>query len=80
MGAQSESVSGIAEFEAAFARAKSSDRTYVIDIKVDPYAWTEGGHAWWEVGTQRSASGPKCWRPARAWNLGRGRQRRGRLR
>ncbi len=77
MGAHSESVGGIAEFEAAFARAKSSDRTYVIDIKVDPYAWTEGGHAWWEVGTAEVSKRAEVLAASTAWNLGRDRQRRG---
>jgi 3D-(3,5/4)-trihydroxycyclohexane-1,2-dione acylhydrolase (decyclizing) len=49
MGALAERVETVAELEAAFARAKAADRSYVIVIPVDPYAWTEGG-AWWEVG------------------------------
>jgi TPP-dependent trihydroxycyclohexane-1,2-dione (THcHDO) dehydratase len=32
MGARSESVSSVAAFEAAFAQAKGSDRTYVIEV------------------------------------------------
>jgi 3D-(3,5/4)-trihydroxycyclohexane-1,2-dione acylhydrolase (decyclizing) len=77
MGARSESVTAIAAFEAAFARAKQSDRTYVIDVKVDPYAWTEGGHAWWEVGTPQVSNRAAVLAAAADWELGRGRQRRG---
>lgn len=77
MGAHSESVTGIGAFEAAFRRAKDSDRTYVIEIKVDPYTWTEDGHAWWEVGTSEVSDRPEVLAAATAMNLGRSRQRRG---
>jgi 3D-(3,5/4)-trihydroxycyclohexane-1,2-dione acylhydrolase (decyclizing) len=77
MGAHSESVDSIAGFEAAFMRAKSSDRTYVIDVKVDPYSWSEGGSAWWEVGTPEVSNRPEVLAAASEWNLGRVRQRRG---
>jgi 3D-(3,5/4)-trihydroxycyclohexane-1,2-dione acylhydrolase (decyclizing) len=77
MGAYSESVADLAAFEAAFARAKTSDRTYVIDVKVDPYAWTEGKHAWWEVGMPEVSSRPEVLTAATDWDLGRRRQRRG---
>ena len=36
----------IADLEDALVRARASDRTYVIAIKVDAYAWTEGGSFW----------------------------------
>jgi 3D-(3,5/4)-trihydroxycyclohexane-1,2-dione acylhydrolase (decyclizing) len=49
MGCLSESVASIAELEAAFRRARSADRTYVIAIKTSAYDWTEGG-SFWEVG------------------------------
>jgi 3D-(3,5/4)-trihydroxycyclohexane-1,2-dione acylhydrolase (decyclizing) len=77
MGAHSESVESIAAFEAAFGRAKNSDRTYVIDVKVDPYAWTEAGHAWWEVGTPEVSNRAEVLAAATGWDLGRARQRRG---
>jgi len=51
MGANAETVHSIDALEAAFARAKSSDRTYVIALQVDAFdGWTDEGHAWWEVG------------------------------
>jgi len=52
MGAISETVENPAELGEAFKRAKAAKRSYVIVMKVDAYqGWTEGGHAWWEVGT-----------------------------
>jgi 3D-(3,5/4)-trihydroxycyclohexane-1,2-dione acylhydrolase (decyclizing) len=77
MGAGSELVSNMAAFEPAFARAKSSDRTYVIEVKVDARAWTEGGHAWWEVGTPQVSNRPEVLAAAADMELGRERQRRG---
>ena len=77
MGARAEAVTSMAAFETAFARAKQSDRTYLIDIKVDPHAWTEEGHAWWEVGTPEISSRPEILAATADANLGRGRQRRG---
>jgi 3D-(3,5/4)-trihydroxycyclohexane-1,2-dione acylhydrolase (decyclizing) len=49
MGAIAEKVKGIGDFEAAFERAKKADKTSVIVIETDAYAWTPGD-AWWEVG------------------------------
>jgi 3D-(3,5/4)-trihydroxycyclohexane-1,2-dione acylhydrolase (decyclizing) len=77
MGAHAESVTSVAAFEAAFARAKSSDRTYLIDVKVDPQAWTQEGHAWWEVGTPEVSNRDEVLTAGATWDLGRARQRRG---
>jgi 3D-(3,5/4)-trihydroxycyclohexane-1,2-dione acylhydrolase (decyclizing) len=77
MGAGSESVASIDAFEAAFARAKSSDRTYVINVKVDAHAWTQGGHAWWDVGTPQVSNRPEVLAAAADIQAGRERQRRG---
>jgi 3D-(3,5/4)-trihydroxycyclohexane-1,2-dione acylhydrolase (decyclizing) len=49
MGCEAETVSTIAEFDAAFERARAADRTYVIAMKTSPSDWTEGG-VFWEVG------------------------------
>ena len=49
MGCRAEQVSTIAEFDAAFARARKSDTTYVITMRTSPSDWTEGG-TFWEVG------------------------------
>lgn len=59
MGAEAEFVESMADFDAAFARAQASDRTYVIEIKVDAYdGWTDEGHTWWEVGTPMQSDSP----------------------
>ncbi len=49
MGALSRSVSSIAELEEAIDWAKGNDRTSVIVIATDGFAWTPGD-AWWDVG------------------------------
>jgi 3D-(3,5/4)-trihydroxycyclohexane-1,2-dione acylhydrolase (decyclizing) len=77
MGASAESVTSVAAFEAAFARAKASNRTYVIDVKVDPHAWTEDGHAWWEVGTPEVSKRAEVLAASAKTAKGRSRQRRG---
>jgi 3D-(3,5/4)-trihydroxycyclohexane-1,2-dione acylhydrolase (decyclizing) len=70
-------VASLATFEQAFLRAKMSDRTCVIDVKVDPYAWTEGGHAWWEIGTPAVSDRAEVLAAAAECDHGRARQRRG---
>jgi len=77
MGAHAESIKSIDAFDAAFARAQKSDRTYVIDIKVDPYAWTEGGHAWWDIGTPQVSNRTEVLAAGAKVETGRERQRRG---
>lgn len=49
MGCEAETVSTIAELDAAFERARAADRTYVIAMKTSDHDWTEGG-TFWEVG------------------------------
>ena len=49
MGCEAETATTIAELEAAFGRARHSDRTYVIAMKTHAYDWTGGG-SFWEVG------------------------------
>ena len=49
MGAAGEWVKSVTEFEAAFARARSSKVSYVIAVTTQAYAWT-GGDAWWDTG------------------------------
>ena len=76
MGAIAERVEGIDDLRAAFDRAKAADRSYVIVIPIDQYAWTEGG-AWWEVGVPE-VSERQAVREARAdWEANKQRQRVG---
>jgi 3D-(3,5/4)-trihydroxycyclohexane-1,2-dione acylhydrolase (decyclizing) len=49
MGALAENVKTIPELEAAMARARAADRTYVICIDTDPARTTSEGGWWWEV-------------------------------
>ncbi|WP_415156819.1 3D-(3,5/4)-trihydroxycyclohexane-1,2-dione acylhydrolase (decyclizing) [Maritalea sp.] len=78
MGATAETVQSMDDFDAAFARAKASDRTYVICMKVDPYeGWTKEGHAWWEVGTPEISNDDKVRTAHQDWESTRHRQRRG---
>jgi 3D-(3,5/4)-trihydroxycyclohexane-1,2-dione acylhydrolase (decyclizing) len=77
MGALAESVSTIEEFEAAFGRAKAAELTYLIDIKVDPFFWTEEGHAWWEVGVPEVSSRRQVLEASARAQQGKKRQRRG---
>ena len=49
MGAAGERVETISQFEAALARAKQSEKTYLIALRVHPKKWTPGD-AWWDVG------------------------------
>jgi 3D-(3,5/4)-trihydroxycyclohexane-1,2-dione acylhydrolase (decyclizing) len=55
MGCEAETVTSIAELEAAFGRARASDRTYVIALRTSPSDWTEGG-IFWEVGVPEVSS------------------------
>jgi 3D-(3,5/4)-trihydroxycyclohexane-1,2-dione acylhydrolase (decyclizing) len=50
LGALAEHVDSLAELEAALARARAADRTYVVVIDTDPLRTTEAGGWWWEVG------------------------------
>ena len=54
MGCAAETVTSIAEFDEAFARARASDRTYVIAMRTSQYDWTEGG-GFWEVGVPETS-------------------------
>ena len=46
MGANGETVTSTSELEAAFLRAKKSNKTYVISLKTDGYEWLEGTSFW----------------------------------
>ena len=78
MGAAAEDVHSIAALKDAFVRAKSSEKTYVICLKVDAHeGWTKEGHTWWEIGTP-SVSNRHAVLEARAEvERGRSRQREG---
>lgn len=78
MGAHAETVANPAEFAEAFKRAKASDRTCVIVMKVDAYdGWTTQGHAWSEVGTPEVSDSPKVRAKHLEIEAERARQRKG---
>ena len=78
MGAMSETVDNPAQLGAAFKRAKASDRSYVIVMKVDAYdGWTAEGHTWWEVGTPHVSEHEKVRAAHAEVESARGRQRKG---
>jgi len=56
LGARSEKVVGVAALEAALARARASERTYVIVIDTDPAIATQAGGAWWDVAVPEVSS------------------------
>jgi 3D-(3,5/4)-trihydroxycyclohexane-1,2-dione acylhydrolase (decyclizing) len=64
VGCNAETVTSIAELEAAWLRAKAADRTSVIALQTHQNSWTEGG-AWWEVGVPE-VSASQSVRDARA--------------
>ncbi|MEM7444203.1 MAG: 3D-(3,5/4)-trihydroxycyclohexane-1,2-dione acylhydrolase (decyclizing) [Pseudomonadota bacterium] len=76
LGAQSETVTSIADLEAAFGRARAADETYVISIEVDKTVWTDGA-SWWEVGVPEVSDRPSVEAAAAQWDEGRRNQRRG---
>jgi len=49
LGALAENVKTIPELEAAMARARAADRTYLVCIETDPDRTTAEGGCWWEV-------------------------------
>jgi len=78
MGAVSETVDNPAELGEAFKRAKASDSTYVICMKVDAYeGWTDKGHTWWEVGTPHISPSAKVTAAHEDVESSRSKQRRG---
>ncbi|HET9083084.1 MAG TPA: thiamine pyrophosphate-dependent enzyme, partial [Candidatus Limnocylindrales bacterium] len=76
MGAIAERVESVADLDAAFARAKAADRSYVIVVPIDQYTWTEGG-AWWEVGVPEVSERPAVNAAREAWEDAKQHQRVG---
>ncbi|SDJ75091.1 3D-(3,5/4)-trihydroxycyclohexane-1,2-dione acylhydrolase (decyclizing) [Aliiruegeria lutimaris] len=78
MGATAETVANAAELGEAFKRAKASDKTYVICMKVEAYnSWTDQGHTWWECGTPHVSESAKVRAAHAEWESARTGQRRG---
>ena len=76
MGAHAEEVATLAEFEQAFGRAKSADRTAVVVIKTNADDWAPGD-AWWEVGVPEVSERPSVREARTAHEAGKQQQRVG---
>jgi 3D-(3,5/4)-trihydroxycyclohexane-1,2-dione acylhydrolase (decyclizing) len=75
-GALSEKVSTMAEFDAAFARAKAADRTYVIVTDIDGTKWSSCD-CWWEVGLPEVIRDERTEKAVANFSEGKTHQRRG---
>jgi 3D-(3,5/4)-trihydroxycyclohexane-1,2-dione acylhydrolase (decyclizing) len=76
MGARSETVTSIADLEAAIGRAKAADRTSVIVIRTEAQDWTPGD-AWWDVGVAEVSARDSVRAATRDQQAARRRQRAG---
>ena len=76
MGANGETVKSTSELEAAFKRAKKSDKTYVIVIETHGYEWLDGT-AFWESPTLMHATNENTKKALKDHNEGKKKQRKG---
>ena len=76
MGANAETVKSTSELEAAYKRAKKSDKTYVIVIKTHGYEWLEGS-AFWESPTLQDPITGENKDALADFQEGKGKQRKG---
>lgn len=76
LGANAETVSSTSELEAAYKRAKQSDKTYVIVIKTHGYEWLEGS-AFWESPTLHDPLTEENKKALEDFNSGKDKQRKG---
>ncbi|MBE1275744.1 3D-(3,5/4)-trihydroxycyclohexane-1,2-dione acylhydrolase (decyclizing) [Enterovibrio baiacu] len=76
LGANAEKVEHLSDFEAAFKRAKASDKTYVIVTDIDDTKWSSCD-AWWEVGLSEVTDNESIANARDQWEEGRKHQRRG---
>jgi len=76
MGANGETVKSTSELEAAFKRAKNSDKTYVIVIETHGYEWLDGT-AFWESPTLENATTENNMKALEEHQMGKKIQRKG---
>ena len=76
LGANGETVSSTSELEAAFLRAKKSDKTYVISIQTDGYQWLDGT-SFWESPTLEVHSTEENKKAYKDFTEGKNKQRKG---
>ncbi|WP_020681164.1 3D-(3,5/4)-trihydroxycyclohexane-1,2-dione acylhydrolase (decyclizing) [Marinobacterium rhizophilum] len=75
-GARSEKVASLADFDAAYARAKASDRTYVLVLDIDSTKWSSCD-CWWDVGLPEVTRNERTAKAVSDFGLGRKYQRQG---
>ena len=76
LGANGETVSSTSELEAAFLRAKKSDKTYVISLQTDGYQWLDGT-SFWESPTLEVHSTEENKKAYKDFTEGKNKQRKG---
>jgi 3D-(3,5/4)-trihydroxycyclohexane-1,2-dione acylhydrolase (decyclizing) len=76
MGALTRTVESLTDLEDAIRWAKGTDRTTVLVVKTDAYAWTPGD-AWWDVGVPEVSTRPEVEKARREQEAGRKKQRVG---
>ena len=76
MGANGETVFSTSELEAAFLRAKKSDKTYVISLKTDGYQWLDGT-SFWDSPTLEVHSNEENKKAYKDFTEGKNKQRKG---
>ena len=77
LGAEAETVEGIAALEKALDRAKRATRTSVIVIATDPKASTAEGGAWWDVPVWETPRGSAQRAARQGYERGRRHQKQG---
>ncbi|MGF1594307.1 MAG: 3D-(3,5/4)-trihydroxycyclohexane-1,2-dione acylhydrolase (decyclizing) [Kiloniellaceae bacterium] len=75
LGASAEKVSGLAELEAAVARARAAVRTSVIVIDTDPAVSTAAGGTWWDVAVPEVSERAEVRKARENYDTARGKQR-----
>jgi 3D-(3,5/4)-trihydroxycyclohexane-1,2-dione acylhydrolase (decyclizing) len=70
LGALSEQVHTLGDLEAALARARAADRSYVVVIDTDPLKTTEAGGWWWDVAVPEVSERPQVEAARRAYEQG----------
>jgi 3D-(3,5/4)-trihydroxycyclohexane-1,2-dione acylhydrolase (decyclizing) len=68
-------VHGIADFEAALARARAAKRTYLIAIDTDHRRTTEAGGCWWEVAVPEVSARASVRQARQKYEIGKRQQR-----
>ena len=74
LGLHAEEVTSLSGLETAFKKAKKAERSSVIYIRIEPHLWTDGGAAWWEVGTLQHSDKAKVKKARKEYEQGKQKQ------